>query len=496
MGPMYIISRERGLEQWRAINDLSEERYYRCHQRVEAEQPDLMRFIASSAFQDAKGGLPLGPDGAVVPDDPRLFEVAALLETVSALVELFEREGGSKLKAITGPEVEARLEAIFNSAKKDEGKRSNGRRGSSPLETSCRQSEVLAGSFVSYLAILGREKQMPIYSLPLLRLAVDCLDAAEPDASAPFWTADRVEDVLSVAGCPLRGEALQRADDFRDALTPRFLAELEQCIEGGDDYFKQEEETLVSHALYLMAKWRERAVLPVFRRFLSMLAEQDFGIVENLSFGVTEGGGVLLASFSGGRIEEIQSLFEDEALDDSHRDAVLDAMATLVSWGALPRATLVDYLRTLMSGRLKSPASSFVWSSVANMVCTLEAWELLPDAEALFERGLIEEADMDRTSLADARAGKFGSLWEAFVETHKPIADIEAATEWLDEPVVFAAESDDVFSRSLALGGSTDSIEPPSPYLAAQPYVAPAKVGRNDPCPCGSGKKFKRCCAQ
>lgn len=26
-----------------------------------------------------------------------------------------------------------------------------------------------------------------------------------------------------------------------------------------------------------------------------------------------------------------------------------------------------------------------------------------------------------------------------------------------------------------------------------QPYVAPQKVGRNDPCPCGSGKKFKQC---
>ncbi|WP_217698235.1 SEC-C metal-binding domain-containing protein [Novosphingobium mathurense] len=21
------------------------------------------------------------------------------------------------------------------------------------------------------------------------------------------------------------------------------------------------------------------------------------------------------------------------------------------------------------------------------------------------------------------------------------------------------------------------------------------KIGRNDPCPCGSGKKYKRCCA-
>ena len=26
--------------------------------------------------------------------------------------------------------------------------------------------------------------------------------------------------------------------------------------------------------------------------------------------------------------------------------------------------------------------------------------------------------------------------------------------------------------------------------------VAGKKVGRNDPCPCGSGKKFKKCCGR
>ncbi|MBD3390745.1 MAG: hypothetical protein GF418_01810 [Chitinivibrionales bacterium] len=32
--------------------------------------------------------------------------------------------------------------------------------------------------------------------------------------------------------------------------------------------------------------------------------------------------------------------------------------------------------------------------------------------------------------------------------------------------------------------------------VAQQPFVREApKVGRNDPCPCGSGKKYKRCCA-
>ena len=29
---------------------------------------------------------------------------------------------------------------------------------------------------------------------------------------------------------------------------------------------------------------------------------------------------------------------------------------------------------------------------------------------------------------------------------------------------------------------------------AQQPVVKGLKVGRNDPCPCGSGKKYKKCC--
>jgi preprotein translocase subunit SecA len=29
---------------------------------------------------------------------------------------------------------------------------------------------------------------------------------------------------------------------------------------------------------------------------------------------------------------------------------------------------------------------------------------------------------------------------------------------------------------------------------SAQPVTKGKKVGRNDPCPCGSGKKYKKCC--
>jgi len=33
-------------------------------------------------------------------------------------------------------------------------------------------------------------------------------------------------------------------------------------------------------------------------------------------------------------------------------------------------------------------------------------------------------------------------------------------------------------------------------YPAVQPIVKGDKVSRNDPCPCGSGKKYKKCCSK
>jgi preprotein translocase subunit SecA len=36
----------------------------------------------------------------------------------------------------------------------------------------------------------------------------------------------------------------------------------------------------------------------------------------------------------------------------------------------------------------------------------------------------------------------------------------------------------------------------PAQAEAPKPVRTGAKVGRNDPCPCGSGKKYKKCCGK
>jgi preprotein translocase subunit SecA len=48
-----------------------------------------------------------------------------------------------------------------------------------------------------------------------------------------------------------------------------------------------------------------------------------------------------------------------------------------------------------------------------------------------------------------------------------------------------------------APGGGSDMVSEANETLAkAQPVRATPRVGRNDPCPCGSGKKYKKCCGQ
>jgi len=49
-------------------------------------------------------------------------------------------------------------------------------------------------------------------------------------------------------------------------------------------------------------------------------------------------------------------------------------------------------------------------------------------------------------------------------------------------------------------GFSDEEIEAEEQAIAAagkgEPIKADAAPGRNDPCPCGSGKKYKKCCGR
>ena len=91
-----------------------------------------------------------------------------------------------------------------------------------------------------------------------------------------------------------------------------------------------------------------------------------------------------------------------------------------------------------------------------------------------------------------------------------PLVAGEVDAHWPKEPVTPQFEENVLHSMSVGFARSYQHFanargqQATTAYgravnsgadVSAHPYVRPElKVGRNDPCPCGSGKKFKKCC--
>lgn len=86
----------------------------------------------------------------------------------------------------------------------------------------------------------------------------------------------------------------------------------------------------------------------------------------------------------------------------------------------------------------------------------------------------------------DERTATFVALFTGFMDIGEPFEEREDADEIRDEHAALLPRAL-VGMRKLAL-----MREEQKPALRA---MHSGKVGRNEPCPCGSGKKYKRCCA-
>ena len=127
--------------------------------------------------------------------------------------------------------------------------------------------------------------------------------------------------------------------------------------------------------------------------------------------------------------------------------------------------------------------------------CRLGAASLLLDFPRAQYRPLLENLEaqqtgwgkhFDRQSIEQAYAGQtYPPQWERFDNPWKfyePDAITKRQVRWQEEAA--KEERQDTYG---------DSGYPDWDYQ--EPYVRPEpKTGRNDPCPCGSGKKYKKCC--
>jgi hypothetical protein len=276
-------------------------------------------------------------------------------------------------------------------------------------------------------------------------------------------------------------KALQAAVEQREAIVPELLKALERAGSDAKAVAADPQDMLHVYASYLLAQFREtRAYAPLIN-LLSLPEELLADLIGDI---VTADGSRILASVCGGDVAPLMKLAEDERVNQQVRGVAIETWAVLVAWGQKNKAEAVDYYRALFRSRLPKPGLPYVWAALVIACCSLNASELLPEIRQAYEEGLVGTDTISLKDVEEVFAQHGDDLVKRFLETHPPITDtVGEFSRWAS-----FREKEAAVESSLSKALS----EPPT--RKSMPYVAPPKVRRNEPCPCGSGKKFKKCC--
>jgi hypothetical protein len=204
---------------------------------------------------------------------------------------------------------------------------------------------------------------------------------------------------------------------------------------------------------------------------------------------LTDGFDRCVASTCGGDETHIKSLIEDEGACIWARIAGFDALATRVLEGDAPASALLDYLTGLGNAeeaKLDGDDERDLGFLTAIVNCAVDVGAA-PMAETI--RRWFHKNHVDLTVI-DLRFAEdhFDDDWNTLVEFGRHNRYVRSAVDEM---------------KDWAFDRGARPVPPPhsDPYLnrpggpARAPLVREApKVGRNEPCPCGSGKKYKKCC--
>ncbi|OGX89623.1 hypothetical protein BEN47_19600 [Hymenobacter lapidarius] len=253
------------------------------------------------------------------------------------------------------------------------------------------------------------------------------------------------------------------------------------------------------HALYLLHDLHAPEALDVYRRVLRLDSDStDFWFDDLLFEEVPD----LLARAGQTRLPELLAMLEDPEIVLQHR---------LVASGAIARLAREQ-------PELRPAISAFLQGYLRHVIAHAEqAAQLFPADADTFCSGPEDYLGM---LLADAQDAGLHELEPEMRELHRLNLVDESMAGGADDIDFNASNplppSPDIFARYQLLRDNPENYSPFHPDAAniarrraeqeakydrirrdampQQPRLVLPKIGRNDPCPCGSGKKYKKCC--
>lgn len=263
---------------------------------------------------------------------------------------------------------------------------------------------------------------------------------------------------------------------------PALSAILTKAADG--QTLSDDEKMLLFRGLYVLGGGRYSDACQPLLRLLHRPANE---VDRLLGDAITETMSRIVAGVFDGDVDALFSAISDRGVDEYTRDALFGA-ATFLTWdGRIERDRMRLFIERFHAERLADD-EDHAWVGWLEAIALLGWRDLAPLAHSAFDEGRIPSWVLERRHFEDdlRAAEQAPTDIERFKHANLDyIADVLEALDW---------------TRGSDLDEGIDEEDWQSPWPDRDwsnmtPATNPLRdIGRNDPCPCGSGKKFKKCC--
>jgi len=277
--------------------------------------------------------------------------------------------------------------------------------------------------------------------------------------------------------------AMAAAGERRDEMAPIFVKLVELLGRQLRSSMRNADLNALIPIFYLLGEWQ---IAQAYRPLLHMLRRPTKTLDHTLGDAVTEVSfRVIAGTFDG----DLQPLFEailDIQADDFARISLMSALVLISVLHPERRPVIEEFIRTFRTRQIK--ASTDVLLGWTEAIADLGLEDMTAAVRELFDKGMIPK---DYCSFSDFLEDLNSTLDAGAPGNHRYGKGL--ITDSITELSKWHCYSDAFFEQQKTRKVSNDVRV--APWIEFLKTPAPS-VGRNDPCPCGSGRKYKMCCLQ
>ena len=268
-------------------------------------------------------------------------------------------------------------------------------------------------------------------------------------------------------------DAILEARANKGKINKELLSIVENYYLNIKEYQDKEMPISVIYAIFLLAEFKEKKLYPLLIKLLKNNALDDC-ILDELHR--------IIISIFDGNFDILNALIEDKNIDSYIRERLLQCYIYFYENKIVNKNTLELYLHKLII--LYNYEDEDIYNTIMEVIINTHLFSFIEDVKVMCAEGVIDymirggyDSFIDDIFNYDDNLDKFSpiidtvkemSWWYCFTENQKEEVDYEKIEDNLNKKILNDIEEID-----------------------ENPF---SKVGRNDPCPCGSGKKYKKCC--